>query len=267
MAPYNTGRGEDVKMSKKSVLALLVQTALAYVALFTAWGWDDVPGYFAHPARSAFVAVTLLSLLAIFVFHIDLQMFRRGSRPVGRQRWILALVFTVSLSLLLFLPYADSRSLLTLPGSDFLRYLGVALYASGNVIAFFAVRALGQQYSGYVTLQEDLKLVQHGIYSVIRHPIYLRILMVTLGLPLIFSKLAGAAHTGVGFTVRGLSNSRRGEASSGALRGRFRGLCAQDVAAGPFFVLERIITRPISPSGWARNNLTMTYSHPIVMFD
>ncbi|MGH9862201.1 MAG: methyltransferase family protein [Candidatus Acidiferrales bacterium] len=173
-------------MRPKAVVQLLAQTALAYLALFTAWGWDDLPGFFAHPARAGVVAVMVGSLLAIFVFQIDLQMFRRGTRPVGRQRWVLALLFTVSLSLLLFLPYGDRRGLLTFAGGDFLRYLGVGLYAAGNVFAFLAVRALGKQYSGYVTLQENHQLVQHGIYSVIRHPIYLRILLVTLSVPLVF---------------------------------------------------------------------------------
>ena len=54
------------------------------------------------------------------------------------------------------------------------------------ILAFVALRALGKQYSGYVTLQEDHQLVQTGIYGVIRHPIYLRALMVFVGLPLIF---------------------------------------------------------------------------------
>ena len=49
-----------------------------------------------------------------------------------------------------------------------------------------ALRALGKQYSGYVTLQDDHQLVQAGIYGVIRHPIYLRGLLMGLGLPLIF---------------------------------------------------------------------------------
>ncbi len=173
-------------MRPKAVVQLLVQTALGFVALFTAWGWDDLAGFFAHPARAGLVAVMLLSLLAILVFRIDLKMFRRGTRPVGRQRWVLGVVFTVGLTLLLFLPYGDRRGLLTFAGGDFLRYLGVALYAAGNVFALLAVRALGQQYSGYVTLQENHQLVRHGIYGVIRHPIYLRIVMVTLGLPMIF---------------------------------------------------------------------------------
>ncbi|MEE8201002.1 MAG: isoprenylcysteine carboxylmethyltransferase family protein, partial [Candidatus Acidoferrales bacterium] len=35
-------------------------------------------------------------------------------------------------------------------------------------------------------LQEDHRLVQSGIYGVIRHPIYLRALLVFVGLPLLF---------------------------------------------------------------------------------
>jgi protein-S-isoprenylcysteine O-methyltransferase Ste14 len=84
------------------------------------------------------------------------------------------------------LPYGDRRGWLVHHGPDALRYLGLLLYAAGNALAFAAVKTLDKQYSGYVTLQDDHRLVQHGIYGVIRHPIYLRMLFVGVSVPLIF---------------------------------------------------------------------------------
>ncbi len=76
--------------------------------------------------------------------------------------------------------------MLTFGGAGWLRYAGLVLDAGGTAIVLLAVRTLGKQYSAYITLQEDHELVQTGIYGLIRHPIYLRALLASLGLPLIF---------------------------------------------------------------------------------
>ncbi len=175
-------------MNRRVVLTVVAQTVLGMGLLFFGWGFDDVAGFFRHPARAGLMVVALASLIYIFAARVDLQMFRRGTRPVGRQRLGLLLVFAVGLVFAFFLPYADRRGLLTFdtPVSDLLRYVGLGLYAAGNIISFLALQALGRQYSGLVTLQDDHQLVTSGIYGVIRHPIYLRALMVSLGLPLLF---------------------------------------------------------------------------------
>ena len=173
-------------MSGKTIAGLLLQTALALGVLFAGWGYDDLPGFFAHPARAGFVVVALASLVWIVAWRLELTPFRRGTRPVGRQRAGLALLFLTALSTVFFLSYADRHAILTFAGIDYPRYLGLVLYTGGNAVSIFALRALGKQYSGYVTLQDNHQLVDTGIYSIIRHPIYLRILMVSAGLPLLF---------------------------------------------------------------------------------
>ena len=172
--------------NKKSAIRLVVPLVVGLSFLFAGWGVDDVGGFVAHPARAGLLVVLLLGTVTALVQRLDLQMFRKGKRPVGRQRWLLAGLMVIGLSLGWFLPYGDRRGLLIFAGADALRYLGLALYAGGNLLALVALRALGKQYSGYVTLQEDHQLVQTGIYGVIRHPIYLRVFLVMLGLPLLF---------------------------------------------------------------------------------
>ena len=173
-------------MAQKATLRLLLQFSLALSLLFFAWGFDDLPGFFRHPARAGLVAVVGLGLLLILALRLDVEVFRKGTRPLGRQRWVLPLILLIGGGLVFFLPYADRRGLLVFPHADGLRYLGLLLYATGNGLAFAALRSLGKQYSGYVTLQKDHQLVQRGLYSVIRHPIYLRALLVAIGIPLIF---------------------------------------------------------------------------------
>ncbi|MCI0403702.1 MAG: isoprenylcysteine carboxylmethyltransferase family protein [Acidobacteria bacterium] len=173
-------------MDAKSWLRLLLQAAVAFAIAFTGWGWDDLGGFFSHPARAALIVIGLLNIVAVVALRIPLDMLRKGKRPVGPQRFLLAGLLLLGLTVMFLLPFGDRRGWLVHDGPDTLRYLGLALYAAGNTLAFAAVKTLDKQYSGYVTLQDDHKLVQNGIYGLIRHPIYLRMLMVGVSVPLIF---------------------------------------------------------------------------------
>ena len=175
-------------MTRKATVGLLIQTLL-WGVVFTAWGWDDWRGFLVHPARAGLVAMALITVAAVLAWRLDVQPFRKSKQGVGRQRWLLATLMLMAVGLMVFLPYADRREVLTFSGADRSRYFGLLLFIGGNILGFVALRALGKQYSGYVTLQEDHQLVQTGIYGVIRHPIYLRALMVFVGLPLIFRSL------------------------------------------------------------------------------
>ena len=170
----------------KATLGLLARVVLAMGLALTGWGWDDWRGFFAHPARVGLLGVVLLSVVPVLAGWVEVKVFRKGKKPVGRQRWLLAGLMVLMLGLIWFLPYADRHGVLTFAGSEVMRYAGLALYTVGNLLALVSLRALGKQYSGYVTLQDNHELVQTGIYGLIRHPIYLRALLVMVGLPLIF---------------------------------------------------------------------------------
>lgn len=173
-------------MKKKAAVGLLAQLGIVWIVLFLGWGLDDLGGFFAHPARAGLLGVFLLGTALVLGWRLDVQVFRKGQRPVGRQRWLLPALLAIGLSLIWFLPYGDRRGLLTFTDADALRWAGLVLYAVASAVALVALRTLGKHYSGYVTIQEDHQLVQSGIYGVIRHPIYLRGLLVMVGLPLIF---------------------------------------------------------------------------------
>src|SRR3989337_2265647 len=104
-------------MSPKAVLGLFLQTVLAFTLIFVAWGRDDWRGFFAEPARTGLVAAAVLSLMPVLALRVDVQPFRKGQRPVGRQRYLLPVIMLGGLSLIAFLPYADRRGLLTFAAS------------------------------------------------------------------------------------------------------------------------------------------------------
>jgi protein-S-isoprenylcysteine O-methyltransferase Ste14 len=67
------------------------------------------------------------------------------------------------------------------PDTPMVRWLGVAIMASGVAIAFWARFHLGANWSGVVTLKEGHELIRTGPYRTIRHPIYTGILLAFLG--------------------------------------------------------------------------------------
>lgn len=63
-----------------------------------------------------------------------------------------------------------------------LEYVGIVMIGVGLVLVFAGFRGLGKSLTANPVPIEDGKLVTTGIYSIVRHPIYLGLLIVTLGL-------------------------------------------------------------------------------------
>jgi protein-S-isoprenylcysteine O-methyltransferase Ste14 len=83
---------------------------------------------------------------------------------------------------------------LTLDG-NWLRWLGVVLFAIGGVLRIVPVFVLGRRFSGLVAIQPGHTLVTTGIYATIRHPSYLGLLVMMLGWVLAFRSLVGVVLT------------------------------------------------------------------------
>jgi len=68
---------------------------------------------------------------------------------------------------------------------------GLALFVVGLTTALVAVIILRRSYSSTLVIREDHQLITHGIYRFTRHPIYLGIIMVCIGVPVYASSLYG----------------------------------------------------------------------------
>lgn len=167
----------------RSSTVMLVLYLLSFGLMFAGWGFRDVPGFFAHPVRLAFVVCTAAAAVIVLGWMRDVQSFRIGPERVGS--WLTGAWMAVGLVALFFFPFADRRGLLVIQ-ADTWRYLGFALFLAGAAVRLVAAHTLGRQFSGLVTVQDDHCLVQTGIYGVIRHPMYLGLLMSMPGVALIF---------------------------------------------------------------------------------
>jgi protein-S-isoprenylcysteine O-methyltransferase Ste14 len=165
----------------RSGLIVTLQLAFGGWLILLGWGLDDHSGFFRNPERSGLVVLILGGAVAAIFFHLDFHPLRRGAAPVGGQNMQLGVLLLLSLSLLWFLPFADRREILTLK-HNYWRLLGLFLCCIGVAVRLLALKALGAYFSAYVTLQPNHRLVQHGIYGSIRHPLYLSCCWRPLGL-------------------------------------------------------------------------------------
>ena len=83
-------------------------------------------------------------------------------------------------------------SLLDLPAQ---KAIGLTLFVCGLSVMLVAQITLRRSYSATLVIRKGHQLIQHGIYRLVRHPIYLGGLAAILGLPLYASSLAGLLTT------------------------------------------------------------------------
>ncbi len=81
------------------------------------------------------------------------------------------------------------------PGSLYMlsvqNIVGLALLIVGLTIALVAQITLRRFYSSTLVIREDHQLITHGIYRFTRHPVYLGVIIVIIGVPVYASSLYG----------------------------------------------------------------------------
>ena len=167
-------------------LILVVVGAAAYLYL-AVLGLGGFAAFFSHPPLIA-LAVALFALSgAALVAGGNLS---PGLREDRGNRWVIAVFALIGLVDAYLPAWTDRKEFLTLDG-DAVRWLGVALFASGGALRIWPVFVLGPRFSGLVAIQPGHTLVTTGVYGLIRHPSYLGLLVSSLGWGLAF-------HAGVG---------------------------------------------------------------------
>lgn len=169
------------------IRALSVALSVGVYLALAIQGGGGLDAFFSNPARTALVVVTLaLGVASLFVGG-NLSV---GLREDRSNRWVIPAFLIIGL-LGAYLPaWADRRGLWTLDG-DAIRWLGVALLVAGGALRLWPVAVLGRRFSGLVAIQPGHELVTTGLYSRIRHPSYLGLLITALGWGLAFNTAVG----------------------------------------------------------------------------
>jgi protein-S-isoprenylcysteine O-methyltransferase Ste14 len=173
-------------MSKLSLAFASIGGVLVFLGL-AVLGWGGFGPFFANPARIALVVATVAMIVAALFSAGNLS---SGEREDRSNRWIIGVLGLLGL-LAAWLPaYTDRKEFWVLDG-DAVRWLGVALYVGGGALRLWPVFVLGRRFSGLVAIQPGHTLVTDGLYSRIRNPSYLGLLILSLGWALAFRSGVG----------------------------------------------------------------------------
>jgi protein-S-isoprenylcysteine O-methyltransferase Ste14 len=168
---------------------LLLISALSSLAFFglAILGWGGFAAFFSHPPLTVLVIAGLAMAVVGLLSAANLS---PGEREDRGNRWVLAVFGALGL-LAAYLPALTDRLDFWTFDGDAVRWLGVVLFAGGGALRIWPVFVLGRRFSGLVAIQSGHTLVTTGIYSVIRNPSYLGLLIISLGWGLAFRSTIG----------------------------------------------------------------------------
>jgi len=174
-------------------------TLFIYLGLpLIGWGLDNLGGFFSIAPRMGYALAVALFAGAIGIQAVGgTEGIRGGKGEVSKWNRRESVVRFGMVSLLylalLLIPFADRHDVGVIADGSALRWLGVALSALGYGFVFWSGLALGKQYSPEVTIQKDHRLITSGPFRWIRHPRYLGVILLALGVSLAFRSWIGLA--------------------------------------------------------------------------
>jgi protein-S-isoprenylcysteine O-methyltransferase Ste14 len=171
----------SAKILITGIVSIVIQFGLAIA------GWSGWNAFFAHPPLRALAWVTVV-LVALSV--PSGGGMSTGEKEDRSNRWVLAAFGVIGLLMAYFSAYTDRLGFWTVDG-NVVRWTGVALCAVGGVLRIAPVYVLRNRFSGLVAIQSGHRLETRGIYSVIRNPSYLGLLISSLGWVLAFRSGVG----------------------------------------------------------------------------
>jgi protein-S-isoprenylcysteine O-methyltransferase Ste14 len=137
--------------------------------------------------------IGLLVLLFIITFILlSKDLFKTGIIKVHKIKvrkkesfWVSAIFLVLCVSVII------GEFIKMRPATEWYNYIGAALIFFGGLIRIYSRKALDRFFSFEVIIQKDHKLITKGIYKNIRHPMYLGISLILLGLATALSSIYG----------------------------------------------------------------------------
>ena len=138
-----------------------------------------------------FYAITALWLLEFIIFPSKHQ----GEDYQEKRSFYLILLNIISnIFITLLFTYYGTFQIQEYPWS-MLRYLGLIFYIGGILLRYSSTMLLGKYFSRDVHVEKEQVLVSHGPYRVLRHPLYLGLFLLVLGVPTFFQNPVAMAFT------------------------------------------------------------------------
>ena len=179
---------------------LRLMSALRFVAIgasmaaffgLAVLGAGGLTAFFSHPALTGLALVFVALGATAFLAGGNMS---SGEREDRFNRWVIPVFMALGLALAYLPAYTDRVDFWTIDG-EVTRWVGVFLFAIGGTLRLWPVFVLGNRFSGLVAIQPGHQLVTIGIYSAIRHPSYLGLIISSLGWGLAFRSGVGVLLT------------------------------------------------------------------------
>ena len=138
-------------------------------------------------AARALVLACALLLLAIGMGVLAFEELSGRPEPVERDRGPLALVNFVGIIgfIVLGIPSAVAMvatlQALAEPADAAIRLVGIALLLASGLFEVWGIRSMGRQMASAAEVRPDTVLVTGGAFGVVRHPLYLSVLLLWAG--------------------------------------------------------------------------------------
>jgi len=119
-------------------------------------------------------------------YSIKLTFSGIGKKPKKKGDWAELLLVVIPKNILVII----AVTLIALGlNKNILFAIGWVIFILGISIRFIALKQLGSMYSLNVEIRENHKLIDFGIFSIVRHPLYLAYIIDTLGIILFLQKM------------------------------------------------------------------------------
>jgi protein-S-isoprenylcysteine O-methyltransferase Ste14 len=138
-------------------------------------------------AARGVVLACALSLLAIGMGVLAFEQLSRRPEAAERERGLLALVNFIGIIGFVVVAIPSAVALvatfgaLAEPADAAIRLVGVALLLAAGLLAVWGIRSMGRQVASAAEVRPDTVLVTGGAFGVVRHPLYLSILLLWAG--------------------------------------------------------------------------------------
>jgi protein-S-isoprenylcysteine O-methyltransferase Ste14 len=133
------------------------------------------------------VAACSLTLLAVGVGVLLWEATRRRSEPVARDHGLLATVNFVGILGFVAVGLASTATMvatldrLAEPVDSAARVLGIIALAAAGLLALWGLVSIGDQMASQAEIRAETELVTTGAFGLVRHPLYLSILLLWAG--------------------------------------------------------------------------------------
>jgi protein-S-isoprenylcysteine O-methyltransferase Ste14 len=186
---------------KARTVGVFIITLAIYLGFpWLGWSLGGSTSFFITPQRTAFGlgCLAFATLIGVQAYHSMEGIQDSPGQPgktIHRQTVIGGLMTGLLLITMFAVPFASQRVWGSFTAASWIGWVGAALTWLGYLLVYSSGKALGRQYSAEITLQQDHELITSGPYRWVRHPRYLGILCLGLGIGLVFASWIGLVVT------------------------------------------------------------------------